>query len=438
MMQRTLLALLGSALLVGPTPSFGQDHDHDHKDHDHKEAAPATTAKAADAAHADHAGHDHEGGHEEHADEVKLTEAAVRASGIKIESAKPKTLSPTLTAPGRVAFDANAMAHVGTPVAGRVVEIKARFGDVVKKGDELAVIESPELGEAQSDLIQKQAAVAVARAAIGPAKESAERAKKLYDQNQSIALAELQKRQADAIAADGAFQTAAASAMASENKLRLLGMDRPAIENLLRTGNILPRYSLRATLGGTVVQFDLTQGEYVHPEKDALLVLADLSSVWVWADVPEAELPRLKPGLPADVMLPTAADAIAGKVSLIAPQINADTRTGRVRIDLPNADGTLRAGMFVQARLTLPQAGDGAQQIAVPQEAVQTVEGAPAVFVPVEGEPNTFAKRTVKVGPAVGGLVPVLDGLKEGEAFVSRGSFILKADLGKAGAAHEH
>jgi cobalt-zinc-cadmium efflux system membrane fusion protein len=76
--------------------------------------------------------------------------------------------------------------------------------------------------------------------------------------------------------------------------------------------------------------------------------------------------------------------------------------------------------------------------VAVPEGAIQTVEGRPSVFVPVEGEPNTFAKRSVTIGPAVGGLVPVSSGLVEGELFVSAGTFILKADLGKGAAAHEH
>jgi len=74
----------------------------------------------------------------------------------------------------------------------------------------------------------------------------------------------------------------------------------------------------------------------------------------------------------------------------------------------------------------------------VPEEAVQTVEAGPAVFVPVEGEPNTFAKRAVGVGPAVSGVVPITSGLKEGESVVISGSFILKAELGKGEAAHEH
>jgi len=85
---------------------------------------------------------------------------------------------------------------------------------------------------------------------------------------------------------------------------------------------------------------------------------------------------------------------------------------------------------------THPSAGEAV--LAVPDEAVQSVEGGPAVFVPVEGEPNTFAKRAVKVEPPVGGIVPITSGLKEGESVVVSGSFVLKAELGKGAAGHDH
>ncbi|HMO83589.1 MAG TPA: hypothetical protein PKC18_01580, partial [Lacipirellulaceae bacterium] len=83
-------------------------------------------------------------------------------------------------------------------------------------------------------------------------------------------------------------------------------------------------------------------------------------------------------------------------------------------------------------------AAGGDPVLAVPDAAIQTVEGEPAIFVPVAGEPNTYAKRAVGIGSSVGGMVPVFAGLKDGEQYVSVGSFILKAELGKAGAAHEH
>lgn len=132
-----------------------------------------------------------------------------------------------------------------------------------------------------------------------------------------------------------------------------------------------------------------------------------------------------------------------GTVAFIAPLVDPTTRTAQVRIEVPSTalgNGAIRPGMFAQVEIVAAEAGveEPLPQVAVPQEAVQTVEGGPAVFVPVAGEPNTFQKRALTVGPTVGGLVPILAGLVEGEKFVQAGSFILKAELGKGSAAHEH
>jgi membrane fusion protein, heavy metal efflux system len=398
------------------------EDEHDH-DHDHK----------GEAKHEDKHDHDHGEGH---SDEVKLTPEAVRRHDIRVAPVGKRALTASFAAPARIAFNAEAMAHVGSAVAGRAVEIKVRLGDVVKSGAELLVVESPELGEAQSDYLQKRTAVAVASAAVEPARNAAERAKALYEKNQGIALAEVQKREADHTATQGAVQTAQAALEAAEATLRLAGFDEKAVESLVKTKRINPRYVVRAPIAGQVIQRETTLGELVSPDKEALLVIADLSKVWVIADVPETRLGDVSVGSAARVRVTGRPEPLEGKVSYIAPTLDPSTRTAQVRIEVPNANRALRPGMFARADLS---AAVGAEAVlAVPEASVQTVEGKPSVFVPVKGEDNTFAARAVKVGPPVGGMVPVQSGLKEGEQVVVSGTFILKADLGKAGAAHEH
>jgi cobalt-zinc-cadmium efflux system membrane fusion protein len=120
--------------------------------------------------------------------------------------------------------------------------------------------------------------------------------------------------------------------------------------------------------------------------------------------------------------------------------VDPTTRTAQVRIEVPVAELGLRPGMFAQAEIV--EMGSDlltpAAIVAVPEGAIQTVEGSPAVFVPVADEPNTYEKRAVTIGRAVGGMVALFSGLVEGELFVSAGTFILKAELGKGAAAHEH
>lgn len=239
--------------------------------------------------------------------------------------------------------------------------------------------------------------------------------------------------------------------MASENRLHLLGMKQDEVATLASTSEIAPRHAIKAAIDGQVVQREVTLGELVGPDRDSFMILADTRSFWVLAEVPEAKLAGIAVGATAWITIGSATDQtdggvapkFEGTVSFIAPLVDPTTRTAQVRIDVPASldNGlTLKPGMFAQAEIvaSMPGGVDPAPVIAVPDEAIQTVEGGPAVFVPVADEPNTFAKRSVTVGQPVGGLVPIYSGLVEGERFVVTGTFILKAELGKGSAAHEH
>jgi cobalt-zinc-cadmium efflux system membrane fusion protein len=377
----------------------------------------------------------------EHADEATLSAEAVKQNGILVAPAEMHALVPTFIAPARVAYNAETTAHVGTPVTGRVAELRARIGDVVKKGDILIVLESPELVEAQSEYLQRLTTARTAAPAVDIARSSFERAERVRVQTSGgIALSEVQKRQAELKSAEAALQSAQTAVTAGESKLRQLGMDQAAITELARTGRTDPRYSIVAPIPGQVVEREITLGELVDPQQEALLDLADLTTVWVLADVPEGRSRDVEVGARARVLTAEGnQQALEGTVSFLAPAIDRDTRTLPVRIVVRQAGTTLRPGMFVRAEIAVTRPDSAPEKVlAVPEAAIQTVEGSPAVFVPVAGEENTFAARAVVAGPAVGGMVPILEGLKAGERIVVAGSFILKAELGKGSAAHEH
>lgn len=414
--------------------------------------APKSAAAQSQDGHAEGDGHDHDhGGEEGHADEVKLTADAVSRYGIKDEIAQMWVLKPTVVTPARVAFNTEAMAHVGSPLRGRAVEVKVRLGDTVKAGQELVIIESPELGEAQADYLQKKTAVLTAGPAVDLSKIAWERAKGLYEQSQGISLTEVQRREAEYKAAIANVKAAEAAAMASENRLHLLGMKQDEVATLANTSEIAPRHAIKAAIEGQVVQREVTLGELVGPDREAIMIIADTRSLWVLADVPEAMLSGIAVGAKAWITIGSntamtnggSAPKFEGTVSFIAPLVDPTTRTAQVRIDVPASldNGvTLKPGMFAQAEIvaSLPGGEEPAPVVAVPDEAIQTVEGGPSIFVPVANEPNTFAKRAVTIGKPVGGLVPIYAGLVEGERFIIAGTFILKAELGKGSAAHEH
>ena len=403
---------------------------------------------AESAAHSEDDGHDHgaeghddhghEHGEESHADTVRLTPDAVERYGVVVDSAQLWQLRPTLIAPARVGFNTEAMAHVGSPLRGRITELTARLGDSVKRGDPLATVESPELGEAQAEFLLRRSAEQAAAPATELAKIAWDRSRGLHESTQGISLTEVQRREAEYRAAVAAQQAAGAATTAARSRLRLMGMDDDALGRLAESGAIEPAHVVRAPIDGQIVEREVTLGELVSPDRESLLVLANLDTLWVLADVPEARLAEIRAGARAWVVVGTAKHE--GAVSFIAPLVDPTTRTAQVRVEVPIADLALKPGMFATVEIVaeMPGAGDPPPTVAVPDDAIQTVEGEPAVFVPVRGEPNAFEKRAVSVGKAVGRLVPIHSGLVDGERFVSAGSFLLKAELGKASAEHVH
>jgi cobalt-zinc-cadmium efflux system membrane fusion protein len=371
------------------------------------------------------------------ADQVKLSPEAIRKYGVRVGVAKKRKLISRFIAPARLSFNSEAMAVIGAAVHGRVVEVKVRAGDLVKKRDALLIIESPELGEAQSDLLQKRTAVLTAEATVEPIRSVFERGKSLFEQSQGISLTELQKREIDFKTAQNALLTARAAAAAAENKLTLLGMDQPSIDELCKTGRIDPRYVVRSPLAGTVVERAVNLGELVNPEREKLLIVADTSTLWAVVDVPEARLREVTRESKATISVAAAGErTFDGTISHIAPTVDEATRSIKVRVEV-KGDPLLKPGMFAQSQITSRAMGSEDEVLAVPDTAIQTINGNSAVFLPVKGEENTFTVRQISAGSAVGGMTPVASGLKEGERIVTAGTFILKADLLKASAKDE-
>lgn len=378
---------------------------------------------------------------EGHSDEIHLSPEAIAGNGVRIGVASRRRLVPTIRVPAQVAFNQEGMAHVGSPLRGRASEIRVGLGAEVQKGDVLLILESPELGEAQSDYLQKRTALETAGPGVELARNAYERGKTLFDEIQGVPLAEVQKRESELRAAQARLQEARTAKETAENRLHLLGMDPAAVDALVETREIDPRFVVRAPISGQVIEREVTLGELVGPDREALLVLADMNRLWVLADVPETKMGDIAVGTPARVLMGASGDHwCEGVVSFLSPAIDPATRTIQARIEATDRHPDLRPGTFAQAEIQAVRGSEagGEDVIAIPEIAVQTVEGEPSVFVPGEGEPGVFRRRRVLVGRSVGGFVPVFSGLAAGDAYVEAGSFILKAELGKSGAEHGH
>jgi cobalt-zinc-cadmium efflux system membrane fusion protein len=312
-----------------------------------------------------------------------------------------------------------------------------KVGDVVRKGDALVVLDSPELGAQQSEFLTRRREADAAVPGLELAKSAYERGKAFYEESRGITLTELERREADWRAAEAALANLRTAVMAAENRLHLLGISQAAVEELASTTEIDPTYVVAAPIDGQVIARHVTLGELVGPDRESLLVLADTRTLWVLADVPEARLPDVAVGSRARLSVPAlGGTTLEGGVTFIAPEIDAATRTATVRIEVGDGEG-LRPGMFAQAWIA--RGGPPPEPtLAVPHEAVQTFEGRPVVFVPSGHAPGEFRPREVALGPVVAGMVAILEGLEEGDEYVAAGSFVIKAEIGKSGAAHEH
>jgi RND family efflux transporter MFP subunit len=167
-------------------------------------------------------------------------------------------------------------------------------------------------------------------------------------------------------------------------------------------------------------------------EGDTLFAIADLATVWVMANVPEAQVSRLRMGARAKVRPPAGGEeTFSGHVNFIDSQVNAETHTVRVRVEAPNPGGRLKAGMFVEIGFpdAISDGAPGTMEVSIPSEAVQRLAERPAVFVPEENEPGHFKVRFVELGGEVDGRRRVTEGLKPGERIVVKGSFALKSQL---------
>jgi membrane fusion protein, heavy metal efflux system len=363
----------------------------------------------------------------------RLEASSIARHGIQAVPAQMRALRRHFLAPARVAFNAEAVAHVGTPLRGRVVSVAAKVGAVVNRGDVLLVVDSPDLGEAQIDFVVKRSAAANGAPMVELAKEDWERAKALFAESQGISQGEVRRREAEFRAAQATVRGAEAMATAAENRLHMLGMTQTEIVELGRTSEIQPRLTITAPFAGQVVARHVTPGELVAPDRAALLTIVDPSVLWVLAEVPDARLGAVAIGGAAQVRVGDGR-TYEGKVALIAAELDAHTRTAEVRVEVRGAEQTLRPGMFAEVKFTAaPGDEQSAQVVSVDEQAVQQVDHQSVVFVPLAGEPNAYVLRPVEVGRVVDGFVPVLGGLQAGELVVTAGSFVLKAQATQVG-----
>lgn len=337
--------------------------------------------------------------------------------GFETESAGPGKIISTLELPGEIAFNADMVSHVVPRVPGVVLQAPKNLGDMVQAGEIIAVIDSRELGEAKTRYL-----VAVEREKL--ARYNFERVQRLWGA-QTIAEKEF-------LTTQKAYLEEKIELTSARRKLMALGLNERDMSSLGNEDETnLTHYAIRAPFSGAITKKHLSKGEWVKEDQE-IYVLADLSNVWVEIIVYAKDLDSVHLGQKALVKADSSGLEAEGKVSYVGPLVGEDTRTAKARVVLPNIDGKWRPGLFAKVELVRQ---NSSPPLVVRNEAIQTYQNKPVVFVEYEGQ---YEARPVLLGKADDKFTEVLKGLAGGERYVTKNSYILKAELGKAGMSHEH
>jgi cobalt-zinc-cadmium efflux system membrane fusion protein len=331
-------------------------------------------------------------------------------AGIRTVAATAGTAASQLRIPGVVQPNAYREIAVTSLVSGRVTQVHAELGARVNAQDPLATIYSPELAEAQTAFI-------AARAEQATHQQRQTRTQRLT----AIGAAtreELEMHEAERARIDAAVEIA-------RSRLALLGIPEERTQRLGGPQDVITTIPVRAPFAGVVTRRAANVGQNIDPATP-LFTIVDLSTVWVIGDLFERDFARVRVGSPVSVTSAAYRGlALRGRVSYIDPQVQQETRTAKLRVEVPNASGQLRLGMYVDVEL-----GDLGERsgVFVPKTALQVVGSDAVVYVADEAQRGRFIERKVEVGASAGDRILVIAGLQPGEAVVTDGVFFVRAE----------
>jgi membrane fusion protein, heavy metal efflux system len=405
---------------------------------------------------------------EHHAgEEVKLSPEALAAADVEIEGVTQRPAVALINVTGTVETNQQQTQQATPLVSGRVESVLVRLGDRVRAGAVLAMISSPQIAQMHGKLheaetqralaernlervlkAENRAAVLSSKAKLDEAEATLKRVRRLIELGAGAGK--------DLIAAETAYKTAKAEYDFQSNislnrevqearaavetsrvdvshirdEMRSLGAPVPEGErhNHNKDTSLV---ALRAPVSGSVTERLVNPGAGIEAGKP-LFTIGNLSTVWIIANVPEAQIGRISVGTPVEVTAATIGDtSLPGRVSYIDPQLNEETRTARVRIEMNNPGERLKAGMFVQVGFQSAVGQTTGEELVVKSEAVQRIGERSVVFIAKDDEPGAFEVRDIEAGAETNGYTRILSGLQLGEKVVTKGSFTLKTQLMK-------
>lgn len=343
--------------------------------------------------------------------EVWLSQQQVLDAKIEVKPVTDQDVDDTILTSGRVALDDLRSAHIFSPVTGRVVKIAAQLGQHVKKGEALATIESPDIGNAVSDVHKAEADLIAAQ-------HDYQRKKDLFEQKAGSA--------ADLEAAEDGYRKAKAEIERARQK-----------QALLRVGNadaVTQTYTLTSPIDGEVLLRNINpgaevQGQYSGGATQELFTVGEIDKVWVIADLYEMDIARVHVGTPADVTVVTYKDkTFKGQVDWVSGMLDPATRTAKVRCTFDNPDKLLRPEMYATVQISVDQT----RALAIPRNALLRLGEYKVVFIEVGDEPGRvrFQRMPVDVDEGESSQwLEVKHGLQKDQKIVVNGAILLSQKL---------
>lgn len=347
-------------------------------------------------------------------------------AGLTTQRVETRLFRPEEIAEGNIAVDDDLTTPVFSPYSGRVVQLIAKLGDKVERGAPLFAVEATEFVQGANDLIAASAALKTARAQLSQAEINEKRAHELY-LAKGGALKDWQQSQTELASAQNTARSADIALAAVRNRLRILAKtdrDIAALE-AQPTQKLEPLTIVTAPIAGTVTQRQVGLGQYIPSVTSGasgpVYTIGDLSTVWLIANIREADAGRMRVEQAVEVAVPAyPGRSYSAKLSWIAHSIDKDTRRLLVRADVENPDGSLKPMMFANFKIVT---GEAATAPAVPQSAV-VYEGDTA-RVWVARDDGTIESRNVTTDQTSDGMVEIREGLSPGETVVTRGTLFI-------------
>ena len=320
---------------------------------------------------------------------MTLSPERLQAVGVKFELAKRRSMDRAIRTVGQVEVDERRLAHVNIKLEGWIDALFVNStGERVTKGQKLLTLYSPELVATQTEYL----------------------------------LALKSQRTLGGSAFAEVAEGAQSLAEATRRRLQLWDITEDHVQDLERTGKVLRTLPLHAPQSGTVIKKVALAGMHVNPG-DELYTIADLSHVWLLADIYEYELPFIKVGQTATVTLSyDPKTVLQGRIAFLYPTLDTQTRTAKVRFELANPREQLKPGMYANVELKIPLG----TRLVVPSDAILDSGERQLIFIHLGG--GQLAWRTVKLGVRAGDWVEVLEGLKEDEHIVTSANFLLDSE----------